>query len=101
MNYSRAEMETIIRWDDEEKIAHVYTASPVTRRKLDALCARRPDIWKKLRQDEDGAAWYEAGAKYVTFRVPVAFSAESNAKRAERMKNMQGRNAAGKSNTGM
>lgn len=30
---TRAEQETIIRWDDDEKVAWLYTCSPVTQRK--------------------------------------------------------------------
>jgi hypothetical protein len=31
----RAEQETIIRWDEEEKLVHVYSASPVVWRRLE------------------------------------------------------------------
>ena len=42
----RAEMETTIVWDDEEKVAHIYTAIPTTIRKLDKLCAAHADQYK-------------------------------------------------------
>jgi hypothetical protein len=37
---TRAEQETTIRWDEEEKGVHVWTASPVTLRKLARLGIR-------------------------------------------------------------
>ena len=38
MAYTRMEQETSIVWDEEEKVARIYTASPVSMRKLDRLC---------------------------------------------------------------
>ena len=46
MGYSRMEQETSIVWDEEEQIAHIYAASPVTMRKLDKLVAEFPDVYK-------------------------------------------------------
>jgi hypothetical protein len=37
MGLTRAEQETIFRWDEDEKVVHVYSASPVTWRKLARL----------------------------------------------------------------
>jgi hypothetical protein len=34
---TRAEQETVARWDDEEKVVHLWSASPVTWRKLARL----------------------------------------------------------------
>ena len=44
--YSRYEQETSILWNEEDKTANVYTASPVTMRKLDKMCERFPDDYK-------------------------------------------------------
>lgn len=68
-NLTRAEAETTIRWDAEEKIAHIYTADPISTRKLDKLCAERPDTYKLVKRDENGA-WYEAPAKMIKFGKP-------------------------------
>ena len=38
MAYMRSEQETSIVWDEEEKVARIWTASPVSMRKLDRLC---------------------------------------------------------------
>lgn len=37
---TRSEQETIFRWDDDEKIVHIFSASPVTWRKLARLGIR-------------------------------------------------------------
>ena len=37
MGLTRAEQETILRWDEDEKIVYVYSASPVTWRKMARL----------------------------------------------------------------
>lgn len=37
MGLTRAEQETVIRWDEGEKVVHVYSASPVTWRRLARL----------------------------------------------------------------
>ena len=81
-------METIIRWDDEEKIAHIYTASPITQRKLDALCITRPDLWKCIRAEDD-AKWYETKNKYIAFRKPQTLSEEQKIRRAENLRKQQ------------
>ena len=40
MGLTRAEQETILRWNEEEKVVHVYSASPVTWRKMARLGVR-------------------------------------------------------------
>jgi hypothetical protein len=37
MGQTRSEQETVIRWDEEEKVVHVWSASPVTWRKMARL----------------------------------------------------------------
>ena len=66
MGYSRMEQETSIVWDEEEQIAHIYAASPVTMRKLDKLVAEFPDVYKcvwidKLYDPDDSGAYYYTG----------------------------------------
>jgi len=40
MGLTRSEQETILRWDEEEQVVHIWSASPVTWRKLDRLGVR-------------------------------------------------------------
>lgn len=70
-NPTRAETETTIRWDAEEKIAHIYTADPISTRKLDKLCAERPDTYKLVKRDNYGS-WYSAPAKMIKFGKPLS-----------------------------
>jgi len=75
MTYIRAEQETSIVWDEEEKVARIYTASPVSMRKLDRLCEEYPAEYQRVwvEKDRDGrvtAARYETGCKRVKFGRP-------------------------------
>lgn len=75
MGYSRQEQETSIVWDDEQKTANVYTASPITMRKLERLSAQFPGVYKLLWTEETGgkvtAAKYEVNARYIRFGKPA------------------------------
>ena len=86
MNYSRAEQETSIVWDEEEKVAHIYTASPVTMRKLDKLCASYPDEYKCLWVEKAGeritAAKYAAPSKRIRFGKPASEAKREAARNA-------------------
>ena len=77
MAYSRGEQETSIVWDEEEKVARIYTASPVSMRKLDRLCEAYPAEYKRTWTEADGegrvtAARYETGCKRVKFGKPAS-----------------------------
>ena len=77
MAYTRMEQETSIVWDEEEKVARIYTASPVSMRKLDRLCAEYPEEYLKVweEKDRDGrvtAAKYQTGCKYIRFGKPAS-----------------------------
>lgn len=73
MGYSRMEMETTITWDDEEKLARVYTASPITMRKLDKLCSEFPGQFRCVWQESGGTAKkYEMSCSLVKFKKPAS-----------------------------
>jgi len=46
MQLSRLEQETIINYNMEEKTANIYTHDPALIRRLEKLCAERPDECK-------------------------------------------------------
>lgn len=73
--YSRQEMETSIVWDDAQKTARVYTASPITMRKLEKLSAQFPDVYRRTWTEETGgkvtAAKYEVDARFIRFGKPA------------------------------
>ncbi len=80
--YSRYEQETSILWNEEDKTANVYTASPVTMRKLDKMCERFPDDYKCVWVDSDGGAKkYTIAPKLVSFRAPTSEAKREAARR--------------------
>lgn len=86
MNYSRAEQETSIIWDEEEKVAHIYTSSPITMRKLDKLCSAHPEEYKKVWEEKAGervtATKYTAPSKLIRFRKPTSEAVREAARKA-------------------
>ena len=86
MNYSRAEQETGIVWDEDEKAAHIYTSSPVTMRKLDKLCAAYPDEYKRTWAEQSGervtAAKYTAPSKRIRYGKPASQARQDSAQTA-------------------
>lgn len=65
-NYER---ETIINYNDEEKIAEVYTCNKALMRKLDKFCISHPDTYKLIKQDDESKT-YEFPKKLVSIRTP-------------------------------
>lgn len=97
MNYSRAERETTIVYDEEERIAHIYTASQITIRRLDKLCAEHPEVYRRTRTETEDqkitAARYECPSKYIRFGKPASEQKRAQAIRMrERMAENQQKN---------
>ena len=75
---TRAEQETIIRWDAEVGTAFIDTANPVTIRKLDKLAQEFPEVYRCVREDAlYYAKRYEVPVAQIRFAKPP-----SEAKRA-------------------
>ena len=77
MSYTRAEQETTIIWNEDDKLAYIYTASPVTLRKLDKLCADYPTDYQRtwIEDDRDGritAAKYVVHSRFIRFGKPAS-----------------------------
>lgn len=70
-NLTLPERETTVRWDAEERVAHIYTADPVYMRKLDKLTDQFPDVYKQVMRDQYGAK-YTVPIKYVRFGKPAS-----------------------------
>lgn len=73
MMYSRAEQETSIVWDEEEKVARIYTASPVSMRKLDKLCEEFPNEYTRI-WVEQGTKGQVTAAKYTVPSMRIKFA---------------------------
>lgn len=90
MAYTRQEQETSIVWDDDEKTARIYTASPVSMRKLDGLCEEFPGEYRKIWEEKDAdgrvtAARYETGCKRVKFSKPASEARVAQGRRIAQM----------------
>ena len=72
MQYSKQEQETTITWDEQERIAHIYSSSPITIRKLDKLVAQFPDTYSCVWSEPgDTAKKYTVSHKLIKFSKPV------------------------------
>lgn len=86
MSYSRAEQETTVVWDEEDKVARIYSSSSVSLRKLEGLCAKYPDEYRRVWEERDGegrltAAKYVTGCKRIRFARPASEAVRENGKR--------------------
>lgn len=82
MSYTmtRAERETIIRWDLEERQVHWYSTDPSQLLKMDRLSAAYPDVYKLVKRDEYGATYY-FDPKYVRIGKPASEAVKEAARR--------------------
>lgn len=90
MSYSRVEQETSIVWDEEGKLARIYTASPVSMRKLDRLCEGFPEEYRRVWEEKDAegrvtAAKYETGCKRIRFAKPASEARVEQGRRIAQM----------------
>ena len=70
---SLAEREVHIRFDAEERIAHIYASDPVYIRRLDALCEEHPETYKCVKVDQLGYfKQYEAPSDRIRFGKPAS-----------------------------
>ena len=87
---TRYEQETQIYFNEEEQDAEVYTASPVTYRKLMKLCQERPDdyqLMKTDRMDGEEVSWtfHLSSKKLIKFFKKREMSDEDREMARQRM----------------
>ena len=81
-SYSRAEQETSIVFDEQDKTARIYTASPITIRKLDKLCKECPGAYTLVWEEVDGSAKrYSVPSKYIRYGKPASQARIASGKR--------------------
>ena len=74
------EREVTIRFDMEERVAHIYTSEPVYMRRLDKLVETLPEIYKCVKVDELGYfKKYECPMKLMNPRRPRILTDEQKA----------------------
>lgn len=71
MKITRIEQETIILFNEEEKLASVYTYNKGLQKKLSSFALDFPLDVKLTKQDNTGAVTYELPKNLVSIRRPV------------------------------
>ena len=79
---TRAEQETIIRFDAEQRQATIYTADPVYVRKLDKLTVSNPESYRLVWTEQGGnAKKYTAPSRLIRFGKPASEARKAAGKR--------------------
>lgn len=68
------EQETIIRWDEEDKLIRWYSCSTVQLRRMEKMAARYPGQFRLVRRTDD-SAWYEFAPGLLRIRGPLSAAA--------------------------
>lgn len=67
--YSKWEEETVINYNNEEKIAIIYTKDPVIMKRLEKRAIKYPDYYKCIKKTNFDAT-YECPKKLIDFKCP-------------------------------
>lgn len=84
MKLSRYEQETIVNYNAGEVTATVYTRDKAVMRKLDALVADYPKIYKQIEHDEVSKT-YSCPKSYVNYRKPRKISDKQREQARQKM----------------
>ena len=84
MSLSRVEQETIIRFDEAEATASVYTYNGALKRKLSGLCATRPTEARQTKDDGRGGLTFEGPKRWIKINASRILTEEQKKERAER-----------------
>ena len=84
MSLSRVEQETIIRFDEAEATASVYTYNGALKRKLSGLCATRPTESRQIKDDGRGGLTFEVPKRWIKINASRILTEEQKKERAER-----------------
>lgn len=92
-NRSRLEQETIINFNEEEKVASVYTFNKTLQRRLAKLAEQYPDDCKREFDtwQPEGSVDYTVPKKWIKINPPRFVSDKQKALSSLRMKAMQAR----------
>lgn len=85
MKYTKEDQETIIRFDEADQTAHIYTFNRRLQRRLKLLQERFPDDMRQYRQDENSVSYVFPKA-WVKIIPPRQISPEEKERMAERMR---------------
>lgn len=77
--YSKWEEETVINYNNEEKIAIIYTKDPVIMKRLEKRAIKYPDYYKCIKKTNFDAT-YECHKKLIDFKCPRILTDEQKEK---------------------
>ena len=77
MDLTKYERETVINYNQEEKIASCYTHDRALIRKLDSFCEKSSDII--VTRNDDGCKEYTFPKKWIRIVIPRQLSDEKRA----------------------
>lgn len=80
------EKETIIRFNEEEKIVYIYTYNGTMKRKLASFAAAYPDLCRMTERDKTGAEFWEVDKSRLSVNFKRPLTEEERAKRADAYK---------------
>lgn len=86
MRLSSEERETIIRFDDSENVASIYTCNSTLKSKLDKLMSERTGI--SIVSEDEYSKTYILPKKWVKVVAPRILSDEQRSKMAEKAKEL-------------
>lgn len=89
MSLTRYEQETVILFNEEEKMASVYTYSGKLKRRLQALCADRSGDAKQIEDDGRGGLTFEIPKRWVKVN-PTRILSEAQKEAISKMRGKQG-----------
>lgn len=72
MNRTKAEQETIIRYDRADSNAVIYTFEPSLKRKLKKFAEEYSEAVQLLREDDNGSITYSLPKKLISIRKPTS-----------------------------
>ena len=84
MALTRAEQETIITFNEQDKEAEVFTYNGRFLRELAELAGERPAEVKRIRTNTEGGSAYRIPKKWVKIRAGMLLTEEQRKARSER-----------------
>lgn len=84
--YTREEQETIIRFDEADQTAHIYTFNRRLQNRLKTLQERFPDDIQQYRQDENSVSYVFPKA-WVKINPPRQLTPEEKERLSKQMRN--------------
>lgn len=86
MKRTLREQETILLYNNGDPAAEIYTYDPKLKRKIEQATERRPELYRIIQRDPDGALRCVFPKKWLTLILREPISEEERQRRSERGK---------------